>query len=31
MFSFFVNKNKIDVKEVDEILKLIEKLKTQKP
>ena len=31
MFSFFVNKNKIDVKEADEILKLIEKFKTQKP
>ena len=31
IFSFFVNKNKIDVKEADEILKLIEKFKTQKP
>jgi len=27
MFSFFVQKEKIDVKEADEILKLIEKLK----
>jgi predicted transcriptional regulator len=30
MFSFFVKKQKIDVKEADEILKLIEKLKTNK-
>lgn len=29
MFSFFVQKEKIDVKEADEILKLIEKLKDQ--
>lgn len=27
MFSFFVNKEKIDLKEADEIMKLIEKLK----
>lgn len=30
MFSFFVKKQKIDLKEADEILKLIEKLKTDK-
>ena len=29
MFSFFVKKQKIDVKEADEILKLIEKLKKE--
>jgi BlaI family penicillinase repressor len=29
MFSFFVKKQKIDIKEADEILKLIEKLKTE--
>ncbi|MGI4729073.1 MAG: BlaI/MecI/CopY family transcriptional regulator [Janthinobacterium lividum] len=29
MFSFFVKKEKIDLKEADEILKLIEKLKTK--
>jgi BlaI family penicillinase repressor len=27
MFSFFVKKEKIDLKEADEIMKLIEKLK----
>src|SRR5690606_24516415 len=30
MFSFFVKKQKIDLKEADEILKLIEKLKDNK-
>ncbi|MRX47759.1 BlaI/MecI/CopY family transcriptional regulator [Pedobacter puniceum] len=30
MFSFFVKKQKIDLKEADEILKLIEKLKNDK-
>lgn len=30
MFSFFVKKQKIDLKEADEILKLIKKLKTDK-
>lgn len=29
MFSFFVKKQKIDLKEADEIMKLIEKLKNQ--
>lgn len=29
MFSFFVEKEKIDLKEADEIMKLIEKLKTK--
>lgn len=29
MFSFFVKKQKIDIKEADEILKLIEKLKNE--
>lgn len=31
MFSFFVKKEKIDLKEADEILKLIENLKSKKP
>lgn len=31
MFSFFLKKEKIDLKEADEILKLIENLKTRKP
>ncbi len=31
MFSFFVKKEKIDLKEADEILKLIENLKNKKP
>jgi BlaI family transcriptional regulator, penicillinase repressor len=31
MFSFFVKKEKIDLKEANEILKLLEKLKNQQP
>ena len=31
MFSFFLKKEKIDLKEADEILKLIENLKTRNP
>lgn len=31
MFSFFIKKEKIDIKEADEILKLLGKLKKQKP
>jgi len=30
MFSFFLNKEKVDLKEADEILKLIENLKLKK-
>ncbi len=31
MFSFFVREKKLDLKEADEIMKLIEKLKDKKP
>lgn len=31
MFSFFVKEKKLDLKEADEIMKLIEKLKNKKP